>query len=143
MKKNETIRNIQAFGDNFKESYGKNIFKLNSDFIIFSPQFWSVHKRVINDLRKTNNVLEGWRRSLNASIYQQNPSIYETGMILKKEHAMVDNKISKLLINLCYENNNHKVNSHSNEKHIVLKYCEYYDLDFLKAIGLIMNLKEF
>ncbi|KAG0441211.1 hypothetical protein DMUE_1221 [Dictyocoela muelleri] len=120
MKNNKSIHNIQAFCDYFKESYGKHIFKLNSIFSILSQHFWSVHKRVINDLRKTNNVLEGWNRSLNASIYQQNPSIYRTGIILKKEHAMVENKISKLLINLCYENNNHKVNSHSNEKHIVL-----------------------
>ncbi|KAG0438879.1 hypothetical protein DMUE_2821 [Dictyocoela muelleri] len=56
----------------------ENIFSGEySDISIYSPQLWPVYERVKNDLKKANNVLEDWNRSLNSCIFQPKPYIYE------------------------------------------------------------------
>lgn len=96
----------------------------------------------MNDFNKTNNVLEGWNRSLNSNIYQPNPSIYEIGNVLKNQHAIVENKISKIFIEMIKGNVSDTKKVLNNEKNIILKYDDYCELDFLKAIGFSLNLKE-
>ncbi|KAG0436363.1 hypothetical protein DMUE_4265 [Dictyocoela muelleri] len=95
---NKDIGNIKDFWNNFGNLYDKYIFEKDGNFSIFSLEFRSVNERITIGLKKTNNVLEGWNRSLNASIYQHHPSIYKIGSELKKQHSLVENKINKLFI---------------------------------------------
>ncbi|KAG0430043.1 hypothetical protein DMUE_5702, partial [Dictyocoela muelleri] len=142
IKSKKDICNIYDFWNNFKNTYGKYIFEKEGDFSIFSVKFWSVYERIKNDLKKTNNVLEGWNRSLNASIYQHHPGIYEIVMELKKQHALVENKINKLFIDMTNENNNNESYDMVLIKKTLTKYNEYYGIGFLKAIAANLKLKE-
>ncbi|KAG0428612.1 hypothetical protein DMUE_5808 [Dictyocoela muelleri] len=131
------------FGANFKNTYGIYFSGEYSDISIYSPQSWSVYERVKNDLMKLNNVLEGWNRSLNSCIFQPKPSIYEIGMVLKQQHAIGENKNSKIMIDIvngqCVTNKSKK----NIEKNILLNYDNYTGIDYLKIIGLTMKVKEF
>ncbi|KAG0440229.1 hypothetical protein DMUE_1895 [Dictyocoela muelleri] len=98
IKNKSEIYKITDFWEYFKNTYGKYILKKDTDISIYSYKFWSVHERVLKDLNKTNNALESWNRSLNSNIYQKNPSIYEIGNVLRNQHAIVENKMSKMFI---------------------------------------------
>ncbi|KAG0442259.1 hypothetical protein DMUE_0408 [Dictyocoela muelleri] len=70
----------------FKNTYRKSLIEKNIESIIFTVDFCLVYDRVLNYLRKTNNALKGWNRSLNKNISQKNPSLYEIGIELKNQH---------------------------------------------------------
>ncbi|KAG0442190.1 hypothetical protein DMUE_0464 [Dictyocoela muelleri] len=127
----------------FKSTYCQSIEKTKvKEISIFSILFWSVHERVLKDQPRTNNALEGWNSSLNNNIFQKNPSLYEIGNELKKHHAIVENKISRLLIKSSIQKNQFSETYNDKIKKIVENYDDYYSLDFLKTIGVILKLKE-
>ncbi|KAG0439758.1 hypothetical protein DMUE_2210 [Dictyocoela muelleri] len=127
----------------FKNTYGKSlIYKNNIESSIFCVDFWSVYDRVINDFKKTNNALEGWNRSLNRNISQKNPSLYEIGIELEMQHAIVENRLNKLLLFPISRDNTPSEQNNDLIKSIVCKFDEFYELDFLKAVGMILKLKE-
>ncbi|KAG0436979.1 hypothetical protein DMUE_3941 [Dictyocoela muelleri] len=69
------------------------LIKMNLQF--FSADFWSVSNRILNDVKKTNNVIERWNRSLNYNITSKKPNFFEICTEIKKQYASVENKISK------------------------------------------------
>ncbi|KAG0436676.1 hypothetical protein DMUE_4107 [Dictyocoela muelleri] len=121
----------------FKNAYGKSLIEKNNiKSSIFTVYFRSVYDSVLNYLRNTNNALKSRNRSLNKNISQKNPSLYKIGIELKKQHSIVENRLSKLLLfpisrdNTSHEQNNDLIKS------IVCKFDEFYSLDFLKAVGM-------
>ena len=98
-----------------------------------------VHNLIINNIDKKNNALERWNRSLNKNIISQSPSLHEIGYELKKQHAVSETKISRLL----FENTTKTLDS-SKEKlrKAVINNDDLYDLFYLKVIAGVLNIKE-
>ena len=44
---------------------------------LFPREFWNMHNRVVNELPRTNNNLEGWHTRFSTMFRQTHPSIWE------------------------------------------------------------------
>ncbi|KAG0437668.1 hypothetical protein DMUE_3556 [Dictyocoela muelleri] len=96
---NDNANPIVPFFNEFQNSFGKNIDNFNKNkSSIFSVDFWSVSNRILNDVKKNNNVIEGWNGYLSNNITSKNPNLFEIGTEIKRQHASVEYKISKILI---------------------------------------------
>ncbi|KAG0436447.1 hypothetical protein DMUE_4219, partial [Dictyocoela muelleri] len=120
-----------------REIYCKNQVYDEKAKNIFSVRFWSIQERILKDIPKTTNNLEGWHRSINSNFSFSHPSIYELGHELKKQHAYVENMISKIF----YIDFQSTPNYNSQLKSILLRYNEFYDINYLKIISGILKLK--
>ncbi|KAG0439352.1 hypothetical protein DMUE_2486 [Dictyocoela muelleri] len=122
----------------FKNIYCKKEEKNERPKNIFSVNFWSIHERILKDIPKTKNNLEGWHKTINSNFIVSHPSIYELGYELKKQHARVENNISKSY----YTTDSTNSRDNNNQlKSILVKYNEYYDINYLKIISGIIKLK--
>ncbi|KAG0442238.1 hypothetical protein DMUE_0425 [Dictyocoela muelleri] len=93
------LKTLNSYDKNFRDLYCQDVSidgRIPKN--IFFVHFWSVVTRVKNDIPKTTNNLEGWHRSLNNNFLCSHPSMYEFSEEIKKQHAIVENKINKLFI---------------------------------------------
>ncbi|KAG0437541.1 hypothetical protein DMUE_3634 [Dictyocoela muelleri] len=131
----------ECFFCKFKETYGNCLERdAYNDNSIFNINFWFIYQNIIKRIPKTNNAIEGWNRSLNNNIYHTNPSLYEIGMELKKQHAIVEYKLARLLIENIDDNNDE--NNYDKLYDVVMKYEAFYGIDFLKAVASLLSFKE-
>ena len=49
--------------------------------------FWNIHKRVENELPRTNNSVEGWHRKMQAAVAADHPNIWRFINVLKSKHG--------------------------------------------------------
>ena len=51
----------------------------------FSPKLQSVYERVLNDVPRATNLLEGWHRSFSTIVAKHHPNIYDFISCLRAE----------------------------------------------------------
>ncbi|KAG0430996.1 hypothetical protein DMUE_5600 [Dictyocoela muelleri] len=135
---NNNFNDIQIIWEVIKKTYCNNINDINScPENIFSPAFWSVADRILNNASITTNCLEGWHRSLNNNFIRAHPSLLEFGNELKKQHAQVENKINQLFLQRYPINSNINIHMAS----IINDYESYIGIQFLKVISSNLKLK--
>ncbi|KAG0418598.1 hypothetical protein DMUE_6399, partial [Dictyocoela muelleri] len=139
VNENTNIFLIKEFWDWFKKIYLKELYDNEVKFSIFSINFWSILNRVKLNIPKTNNNIERWHRSLNKNVSNAHPSIYEIGMEFKKQHAKVENNISRLIY--CSP----AIVQHLDKALLDIwkKYSSYYGMDYLFLIASYLEIKEF
>ena len=63
----------------------------------FKPAIWSVYDRVVLDMPRTTNKLEGWHRRFSSIMAKHHPNIYEFIGKLKEEQHHTEMSIMQLL----------------------------------------------
>ena len=58
---------------------------------------WSIHGRVVNNLPRTNNNVEGWHRHMQANISAYHPNFWHFLVILRREQALNEVVITQML----------------------------------------------
>ena len=58
---------------------------------------WNMHERILDDLPRTNNSLEGWHNHMLANVNCYHPIIWKFLQILKREQALNEVKIIQKL----------------------------------------------
>ena len=71
---------------------------------------WNVHQRVIEDLPRTNNSVEGWHRGSQQSVDCYHPSVFKLVMYFCKEQDKVEIEIA---LKKEFEDNSLKQNMYS------------------------------
>ena len=61
----------------------------------FEHSLWNVYDRVVNNLPRTTNALEGWHNAFARSVGHAHASIWKFIETLKKEHARVHLSITQ------------------------------------------------
>src|SRR6218665_2067729 len=64
---------------------------------LFSHEIWSVHNRVVNDLPRTNNNVEGWNRKMQSAVAAHHPNLWRFLTVLRREHSLVNTVIAQRL----------------------------------------------
>ena len=57
---------------------------------IFDIDIWNVYSRVLDDLPKSNNSVEGWHHRFQSSLTCEHPNIWVFLKILQKEQGLQD-----------------------------------------------------
>ena len=68
--------------------------------LIFDHELWSVYDRVVNNLPRTTNAVEGWHNAFARSVGQSHANIWTFIDMLKKEHVHVHLTITQHLAGL-------------------------------------------
>ncbi|CAF3920813.1 unnamed protein product [Rotaria sp. Silwood1] len=64
----------------------------------FSIQTWYVHDRVLQDLPRSNNFIEGWHRAFNNRISMKHPTITKLAKCILREQANFEMDIERILV---------------------------------------------
>lgn len=80
---NEKIENLKEFINYFKKNYFGN--EETSKESIFNKKSWNVYDRVLNNIPRTTNAVEGWHRSFNAKNEIAHPNIARLITKIKEE----------------------------------------------------------
>ena len=62
----------------------------------FPIEFWNVRERVLNDLPRANNAVEGFHNALQSSITSTHPNLWKLCIALKKEEGLSQTKIAHI-----------------------------------------------
>ncbi|KAG0438853.1 hypothetical protein DMUE_2842 [Dictyocoela muelleri] len=137
IKNNGNIKEIKILWENFKQTIAVTVHLMILITILenFFYTFLVRCSRIMNDVPKTINYLEGWHRSLNNNFIHSHPSIYEFGEELKKQHASVEHKINMLFL---YDNK-YDVNAELKQK--IIKYDDFIGIQHLKTIASLLKIK--
>ena len=102
----------------------------------FEHELWSVCDKVVNNLPRTTNAVEGWHNAFARSVGQSHANIWTCIDMLKKEHVHVHLTITQHLAGLPppkprrkYAEINNRINT------IVAKYRNLQTIDYLRAIS--------
>lgn len=64
---------------------------------LFPQQLWNNYNRVLNDLPRSNNVVEAWHRRFHSVVCCDHPTIWRLINSLKSEEAYYRRRIEQLL----------------------------------------------
>ncbi|KII65317.1 hypothetical protein RF11_02737 [Thelohanellus kitauei] len=84
---------LNYFEDNYIGRFGR----LSRADPIFPISYWNQYNRVIENLPRTNNNLEGWHNGFNMLVNCSHPHIFQFLSSLKDEQSLIDVKIDNLL----------------------------------------------
>ena len=83
--------------DYVEDNYVGRRLRLNRRAPRFPVTMWSMHDRVVDDLPRTNNSLEGWHNHLQSNITAFHPNIWKFLDVLKSEQALTAVTINQML----------------------------------------------
>ena len=58
----------------------------------FKPELWNIYDRIVRNLPKTNNAVEGWHRAFQTSLGYNHPTIYKFVEFLRLEQDHTEKK---------------------------------------------------
>lgn len=64
---------------------------------MFSHTMWNVRERLINNLPRTNNSIEGWHMHMQANVSAYHPNFWQFLVALRREQALNEVEIAKVL----------------------------------------------
>lgn len=103
---------------------------------LFSPDLWSVHDRVLNDLDRTNNHAEAAHRRLQCELSMDHPVLWKFIDAIKKIQAGRDMHLEQLLSGIRPPVKLKKYrDADARIKSIVADYCNRNLIDFLRGIS--------
>lgn len=83
--------------DYFEDSYIGRKRRRNRAVPLFPHEIWNVNERVVGNLPRTNNTVEGWNRKMQAAVSCHHPNIWRFINVLRKEYALNQNVIDQAL----------------------------------------------
>ena len=83
--------------DYFEDVYVGRVRRNRRGSPSFPISMWNMYDRVLEDLPRTNNSLEGWHNRLQSNISACHPNIWKFLQVLKKEQALNEVIINQML----------------------------------------------
>lgn len=98
----ETLQNTMPpeadpITDYFEDTYIGRTRRRNRRAPRFPVSMWNMYDRVVEDLPRTNNSLEGWHNHMQANITSFHPNIWKFLEVLKREQALTSVTINQVL----------------------------------------------
>ena len=98
--------------------------------------FWNVHDRVVNELPRTNNAVEGWNRKMQSAVACHHPNIWKFISILKREFGLNNAKMDQLNGgHLSPPQKKRYKDCNARTVHVVRDFSHRDILDYLKGIA--------
>ena len=105
---NDIVESFETFSDNIPEVAQPVVDYFEDTYIgrqqrrgrrnpRFPHTMWSIHERVVNNLPRTNNNVEGWHRHMQANISAYHPNFWHFLIILRREQALNEVAITQML----------------------------------------------
>jgi hypothetical protein len=115
--------------------FEKNYILINEDDLLF----WNMFERVMKDIPRTTNSLEGFHRALNNLFLKSSPDLGLFGEELLKEHLRNKKKMLHALYS-CFNNNSCvsslKAKKENQLKEIILKFDSMPPFEYLTLVSL-------
>lgn len=106
---------------------------------LFSIEMWNCYSRVIDNLPKTNNNIEGWHRSFAQLINCNHPNIWNFIEALQKEQSRNELMMEKFIAGETIpQKKKYKDKAHQ-LKIVTMKYKQIDNLSYLKGIAYNFN----
>ncbi|XP_068208558.1 uncharacterized protein [Palaemon carinicauda] len=109
---------------------------------MFPPSVWSVYERVLSELPRTNNSLEGWHRAIQMSVGHMHPTIYKCVNILKLEQNHTANKVIRIDSGQDIGKNTKYVRVNKAISRIVSEYSSTEPIEYLRSISYNISLQK-
>ena len=87
----------QPIMDYFEDTYIGRLRRRNRRAPCFPISMWNMHERIILDLPRTNNSLEGWHNHIQANVAAHHPNIWKFLSVLKNEEASNRVRINQMI----------------------------------------------
>ena len=71
----------------FEATWIGNVQRGRRRLPVFPQELWNVHERVLQDLPRTNNLIEGWHRAFDLRVAITHPTLCRLVDRLRKEQA--------------------------------------------------------
>lgn len=102
---------------------------------LFSIKMWNVYNRVLNDLPRTNNSVEGWHNAFSKRVRIKHPTLNVLIYKIKQEQNSNEFLIEQIFSGLTIKKQKKKYILINNQiKNIVFSYNNYCIMAFLTAI---------
>ena len=76
----------------FEDTYIGHPFRRRRKDPHFKPELWNIYDRIVRNLPKTNNAVEGWHRAFQTSLGHNHPTIYKFIEFLRMEQDHTEKK---------------------------------------------------
>ena len=121
----------------FEDTYIGHLLRRRRATPMYHTQIWNVHSRVVNDLPRTNNGVEGWNRKMQSAITSHHPNIWRFLRILQREQSLTNAQLNQLFGGHAPQPPKKKYKDCSVRiSHIVADFNNRSIKDYLKAIAL-------
>ena len=87
---------LEELTNYFEDTWIGRPFRRRRREAIFKPEMWTTFERVLEDLPKTNNSLEGWHRTLQVTLGYNHPTFYKFVEFLKLEQDNTGKKVLRM-----------------------------------------------
>ncbi len=108
---------------------------------MYDINFWSCYRRVLKDVPRTTNVLEGWHRALNASFNTAHPNLAALIQVISAEEQSIHFSVTQIKGGVNYNITGRDFKKEASIKCLLTDFQEY-DFDvFVKLINRLMTFK--
>ena len=130
------VGNEQGILDYFETNYIGEVRRGRRRPPMFPHTLWNIHRRVVNDLPRTNNLLEGWHRHFNQCDTIAHPTIWKLIKALRRDATIQQVRVGHFIAGnrppqqrRAYQDVNDRI------KNLVNTYNQRPTIDFLRGIS--------
>ena len=130
------VGNEQGILDYFKTNYKGEVRRGRRRPPMFPHTLWNIHRRVVNDLPRTNNLLEGWHGQFNQCVTIAHPTIWKLIKALRRDATIQQVRVGHFIAGnrpsqqrLADQDVNDRI------KNLVNTYNQRPTIDFLRGIS--------
>ena len=91
------VGNEQLILDYFETNYIGEYRRGRRRAPLFPHSMWNIHRRVVDDLPRTNNLLEGWHKQFSCSMMIAHPTIWKFIKILRKDAGVQQVRVAHFI----------------------------------------------
>ena len=128
------FRNLMIY---FQDNYIGRFNRISRDEPTFAISLWNQYNRVLENMPRTNNHLEGWHNGFNTLVNCSHPNIYSFLNCLKDEQSLVDFKFDNALMNNPDNTQRNFINNRY--KTLAQRFREIEPIEYLKNISNLFN----
>ena len=91
------VGNEQVILDYFETNYIGEVHRGRRRPPMFPHTLWNIRRRVVNDLPRTNNMLEGWHRQFSQCVMIAHPTVWKLIKALRRDAAIQKNRVAQFI----------------------------------------------
>ena len=130
------VGNEQGILDYFETNYIGEVRRGRRRTPMFPHTLWNIHRRVVNDLPRTNNMLEGWHRQFSQCVMIAHPTVWKLIKALRRDAAIQQIRVGQFIAGnrapqqrRVYQDVNERI------KNLVNTYNQRPIIDFLRGMS--------
>lgn len=139
--RSDAFRELDPLLDYFEENYIGRARRGRRATPRFPIPFWNQHQRVLGDLPRSNNNLEGWHQAFNHSVGIAHPSAARLAQKLQKEQHLHHVKYRQYQMGLPpQKKKKHYQRVNQALRTMVSEFLDRDTLQFLTDVGRVLNI---